>query len=1030
MQCRATVALSRSIFLRIGALATARGTAAQAPARGRSIVAGAGALWLASAMLAPASAQEPPPPSPDNDSGIIAAAGGVTGGQPPTLIDATATPTVSVTGASNPALSSSGVTEGVGNAIVVINGGITATNLNGTGLGVVNAQAGGTIDLGTGTNVQAMGSGSATGIIGATALYAADLGSGGQVPTITASDLTVSTTSDKPYGIYANRNGLIVLSGLTTVSTSGNGASGWGLVTNNGGVVTAQDALITMGGIGGVFGDQQQPISAYAGGVTNVTGTATVDVTGNTLNLLVASGSPSAVNVNNITGTGTSVIDFATIAVAANGGIVNVPGNAQLAVNAATTGSGLETSGGGTINFTGTSALSVTGGVDAFGLLTVDGGTINLNNSTLTVSAPAAAAVLSEAGAADTLSTINVANSTLASSGDGIVVRGGTTNVNFTGVTLTNGSGLAIDVGSNAGVPGTLNFIADSSMLTGFAITAPDSASNVTLQNGTLWTMTGSSSLTNLAVNSSRINFTPPTGDPTQLASYKTLTVGNYLASNAVLGINTFLAADGAPSDRLVANGVANGDTRLSITNAGGLGDLTTGNGILNVVDFGPQARVLATFTLANPVVAGPYEYMLFRGTADGNNPNAWFLRSTFDCALAGAPAQLCPTPPPDGAPPPDVGVPPGSTPGVQIPHYRQEVSLYAALPALTLQYGRALLDTLHERVGGDVNLRDGTAPIAAASGTSVATGYAGGPGLDMGPIADLGPDPAAFINGAWGRVIAQHGEQDGDRLGIYGSGPKYDYDITAIQAGVDVLRWRDADGTRTHAGLYGALGDLNSDVTHFDGVRAGRDSFSAYTIGGYWTYFGNPGWYLDGIVQGTWYDTRAQSTRLPALETDGWGFGASLEGGYPVRLGAWLGGLVAEPQLQLVYQTVDLGTAREIAATVRFDDVESLAGRVGVRFATNWLVPGPGGGLTPATVWVRPSVWQDFLGDPKTLFSSETGFIPFRADLGEAWVDINAGIALQVGRSTALFASGSYDVGVEGRSEAWDGKIGLRFRW
>jgi outer membrane autotransporter protein len=107
-----------------------------------------------------------------------------------------------------------------------------------------------------------------------------------------------------------------------------------------------------------------------------------------------------------------------------------------------------------------------------------------------------------------------------------------------------------------------------------------------------------------------------------------------------------------------------------------------------------------------------------------------------------------------------------------------------------------------------------------------------------------------------------------------------------------------------------------------------------------------------------------------------------------------------------------------------QFADVESLAGRLGVRFAMSWLAP------MPMTAWVRPSIWQEFLGDPNTLFSSQTGFIPFRADLGEGWVEINAGIAAQVGRTTALYAGGGYEVGTDGRSHAWDGKIGLKVSW
>ena len=66
--------------------------------------------------------------------------------------------------------------------------------------------------------------------------------------------------------------------------------------------------------------------------------------------------------------------------------------------------------------------------------------------------------------------------------------------------------------------------------------------------------MTGNSTTTNLTNNNSQIIYTGPTGDPTQLSSYKTLTTRNYTGINGTIGLNTFLGTDGSPSDRLVIN--------------------------------------------------------------------------------------------------------------------------------------------------------------------------------------------------------------------------------------------------------------------------------------------------------------------------------------------------------------------------------------------------------------------------------------------------------------------------------------------
>jgi len=460
------------------------------------------------------------------------------------------------------------------------------------------------------------------------------------------------------------------------------------------------------------------------------------------------------------------------------------------------------------------------------------------------------------------------------------------------------------------------------------------------------------------------------------------LTTTNYTGTGGTIAMNTFLGGYGSPSDKLVINGgTASGNSSLRITNAGGPGAVTTGNGIL-VVDATNGTTAPGAFALAGPVVAGPFEYKLFRGAPDPV-ADSWFLRSTLDCAQAGAPSPPCP--------------PPGSGPGPAPPNFRVETSLYAAIPSLALLYGRNLLDTLHERVGEKEDQRSAT-----------------------------GLNEYGYRAEGWGRFIGLHGQHDGDGLGIFGSGPDFRYDFLGVQAGRDVYRRESPDGSRDQAGLYFAYGTATSRVTHFDG-NTGDDNFTGYTLGGYWTHFGAPGWYIDAVAQGTYYDVHSTANRgIPELTTHGPGFGGSLEGGYPFH---FAGGYFIEPQAQLVYQHVDLSNASDIGASVRFDDVDSLAGRIGARFGRTWALEG---GPNPRliTAWLRPNFWYEFLGDPKTQFSSADGFIPFRADLGGPWFELNAGVSGQIDKRADLFASVSYQTKFNDNTYAIAGKVGVRMLW
>jgi outer membrane autotransporter protein len=123
-------------------------------------------------------------------------------------------------------------------------------------------------------------------------------------------------------------------------------------------------------------------------------------------------------------------------------------------------------------------------------------------------------------------------------------------------------------------------------------------------------------------------------------------------------------------------------------------------------------------------------------------------------------------------------------------------------------------------------------------------------------------------FNGAWVRVIGENGDADGDRRGIYGSnGPHYDYNIIALQAGVDVYAQEHDNQQRDHAGLYLGQGRIQSDVTHFDHTYAGSDAVTATSLGLYWSHFWQEGQYLDAVWQGSW--AKATSCRSPVNDSD-----------------------------------------------------------------------------------------------------------------------------------------------------------------
>ncbi|MDH4982079.1 autotransporter outer membrane beta-barrel domain-containing protein [Hyphomicrobium sp. D-2] len=699
----------------------------------------------------------------------------------------------------------------------------------------------------------------------------------------------------------------------------------------------------------------ERALVALGGSNVTITG-ATLDTFG-VASTVHAGGVGTLVTLNDsiVTGTGDGIVIEADADIDLSGTLVNA------------SAMGLVFAGNNAIIRDGSNIISNTPGDHAILLNSIGTSILNIQESTVSANGVGTATIANAGGANSatiSLSTLTATNGAVFQS------FGGVLDVTLDRVVAT-GSPNLVDVFS-----GTVELNSVGSTLTGAATTSAGGTSNLNLQS-TNWTVTGDSNVTSMTNGAgSVVHFTPP---GSSAGPFKTLTTVNYVGQGGTLGINTVLGADGSPSDKLVIDGgTGTGTSQLVVNNVGGLGDLTQLNGILVVDAINGGTTVPGLFSLAAPVIAGPYEYSLYRGGENGANPDNWYLRSDLDCALDPS-AAVC-----------------NGGGGDDIPDWRQETSLYAAVPAMTLLYGRLMLDTLHERRG--------TAVSAYAEGAP---------------------------NAAWARVIGQHGDRDGGKGGIYGAGPKYDYDFWAFQGGMDLYRDGGVGTSRNHAGAFFAIGHGSGDVQHIGDGKAGENSFMAYSWGAYWTHYTPENAYVDALLLGSWYDIDAKSNRIPKMKTDGGAFGASLEGGYPVYSGP--GGFSIEPQAQLAYQTVNLNNGSDVAAQVHFDNVNSLVGRVGVRFAQDfgtptWLTGEP----STFTAWVRPNFWYEFLGDPKTKFSSATGFIPFAADMGGTTFEINTGFSTDIGDGAAIYANASYLVGISENADgnAYDGKLGVKVAW
>jgi outer membrane autotransporter protein len=456
-----------------------------------------------------------------------------------------------------------------------------------------------------------------------------------------------------------------------------------------------------------------------------------------------------------------------------------------------------------------------------------------------------------------------------------------------------------------------------------------------------------------------------------------TLTVSNYVGQGGTVGLNTYLGSDGSPSDLLVINGgTASGTSRLAITNVGGPGGATTGDGILVINAINGATTSASAFSLAGPVAAGAYEYILFHGSATGGSSQSWYLRNTVVAETGGSDTEAAPGSPilPE--------VPAGSAP---VPLYRPEVAAYAAVPAMARRLGVATLGTFHQR-RGEQSLLDGQGNFAAG----------------------------------WGRVFGERTEQRWSGA----VDPEFDGRIWGLQTGLDLYGIDRPSGHRDRFGLFFGYGRAEGDIRGFavgqQRSPTGKLTLDSKSLGAYWTHLGPTGWYVDAVLMHSWLDGDARSNRGVRGDIEGSSVSASLEGGYPISLGA---GFVLEPQAQFIWQHLSLDQTRDRFSVVSFDNGDSLTGRIGARLQTSFLL-----GSAELQPYLTANLWHNFSRTDKVLFDA-TDVIPTR--FKGTSLEVGGGVVAKITTNVCLYATGGYVTALgDDKGHSLRGNLGLRVIW
>ncbi|WP_448955843.1 autotransporter family protein [Labrys neptuniae] len=806
---------------------------------------------------------------------------------------------------------------------------------------------GGTLTITNSAITVSSDSGQAEGIIAAS-------GTAGGAPIVTATDLTISAMGGGNGYLAVGVDAIgstVNLTGGKVEAINPAGESALGIWASDGATANANGVTVTSTDTGAYITDSTLTLSD-----DNRSGTHT-SITGN--NYGVQAGSSNGAVDTTVTGTNASIT--------------------------AVTGSGVLLGGGTNVTLANTTVKGSSAGVESNGTfgsglvdtVTIDGGNVTATNGS--------AFLVDGDGVGDTgNANITVKGGAQVSAGDGNILnvaQGGQATFTAEGETL-NGN-LVADAASTG----------DAFLNAGTTLTGMIQKVNTTVDPTSTWNVTADSTPTNLT-NSGTIAFEPPVG-----GAYKTITTQNYVGNNGIMVLNTYLGADGSPSDKLVIDGgTARGTTGLTIKNTTGPGALTTANGILVIKAIDGATVDPNAFHLTGAVAVGAFDYNLFQGGPAAANEGEDVAQSEYLRSI-----QL-----PTG---------PALNPSAQtaLPY-----------PDILTNFALSTLGTLQQRTGNRI-WPNGEAPPETVWCKDPAQNFHCRVSADQSSYyAGAHGAPMIYGAGAWGRIGGQYASYDPKA----GSGSSYTQGLGFLQAGYEGVAYENAYGQLT-AGLFATIGTSNARIKITNdpvtgAARAdGKITSTGYGIGGNLTWLGNNGFYADGIAQFIFYDSSLSNKA--GDNNQGWSSVLSLEVGKRFDLGS---GWAIVPQAQLAWAHVDFDSFTDInGSAIKLGAGDTLQGRAGLRVEKLASWQADDGSMRRMQLYGIANLTYNFLGGTKVDVAG-TSLTQSRKKL---WGEVGAGATYAWNDKWSAYGEADYATSLSkraGKNYQVKGTVGLRYRW
>ncbi|ORF39297.1 autotransporter outer membrane beta-barrel domain-containing protein [Snodgrassella alvi] len=572
---------------------------------------------------------------------------------------------------------------------------------------------------------------------------------------------------------------------------------------------------------------------------------------------------------------------------------------------------------------------------------------------------------------------------------------------------ILNGATGGIKIINNNTLSGTitntnLGSISATNTGTFTGMTTNSGSGTLDLDNQGIWNNTGNSVLTKLQNTTGTIIFPKVSevnaGDKDQ---YHTITVNGNYTGGGLMRVNTVWNKDGTSySDRVDIHGDVDGAATTVQTLNGIYGDVTLKEIPIHsaVVVHVAGKSSGNDFTGSAPTTNAGEAQLKKIDTTSGTD-YAWTLTAQNKTPEPTNPSVSGPTDPNISEPTaPDKPILP-APPITEVPIYAEPVSGYVQMPAADMELGFTTIGTLHERRG-----ENQTYNITGSNNTV------------------LGDDQQQ----TWGRVLVKHLNKDGKkRLDTAGN-------QSVLQIGHDfILDENEKTGTRRHIGGYVAYGHNENDFRDqyrakngyiVDDHYTGKGRTDAVSVGGYGTFYGHNGGYVDLVGQVTYLRNKYNARSNESVHQNGWGAALSAETGksFIVYGNNWF----VEPQAQLVYQYLSLDDFNDRIRHVDQHDPSALRGRVGMRFGYNGDIRD---NLPSSSFYGIANIWHDFV-NPKSV---DIGRDNLKEEYAKTWGEVGLGIQLPITRQSNFYSDIRYEKNFgSDKRKGFKGTMGYKYTW